>query len=78
MELKPGWLDRQMNETEVEVATWSEALRSAAGFTDEGLTLKQRKEAATRLRKRADELDPEGIYTAKQNPPKAYKKQPSV
>jgi hypothetical protein len=55
---KAGWLQRQLDANAIEVAMWSESMRYAAGFTDAGLTAKQRREAARRLRARADELDP--------------------
>lgn len=58
MELRRGWLTRQMHQNAVEVATWPESMRSAAGFTDDQFTPRQRREAAEILRKRANELDP--------------------
>jgi len=52
-------LEQQFNHVAVEVATWPESMRRAAGFTDDSLTPEQRKEAAKRLRRRAEELDPQ-------------------
>ena len=56
--LKPEWLARQFHRVNVDVAQWPEYMRREAGFTDKGLTEAERKEAAPRLRVRADELDP--------------------
>jgi hypothetical protein len=58
MTLKPGWLQRQIENAAIETAMWTESMRKAGGFTDEELTADQRREAARRLRARADELDP--------------------
>lgn len=57
-ELTPGWLGRHLERVSVDVAMWPEDMRRLGGFTDEHLTPSQRKEAARRLRARADELDP--------------------
>ena len=56
MDLKPGWLARQLNEVAIESATWPKWMSD--GKTELRLTPAQRKEAARRLRARADELDP--------------------
>lgn len=53
-----GWLKRQMDANSIEVATWPKYMLREAGFTDVGLTTKQKKEAARILRARAEELDP--------------------
>jgi hypothetical protein len=55
--LKPGWLEREFHRNAVDVAMWPAHMRREAGFTDEGLTKKQRTEAAVILRQRANELD---------------------
>jgi hypothetical protein len=65
MDLRPGWLSRQFEANAIEIATWPESMRASAGFTDEGMTERQRKEAARILRKRADELDPPTEVPAK-------------
>lgn len=58
MKLEPGWLGRQFSRVEIEVALWPEGMRREAGFDDSRLTVAQRKQAASVLRGRADELDP--------------------
>jgi hypothetical protein len=65
MDLRPGWLSRQFEANAIEIATWPESMRASAGFTDEGMTERQRKEAARILRKRGDELDPPTEVPAK-------------
>lgn len=56
MDLKPGWLERQSHEIIIDIATWPDWQRLAAGFGDDDLTHAQKIEAAKRLRARADEL----------------------
>lgn len=62
--MKPGRLTRQMNHNAIYIAAWPKPMREAAGFTDADLTPEQRREAASQLRKRADELNPPSMAEA--------------
>ena len=56
MRPEPGWLNKALHESMVDAATWPSWLRDSSD--DAELSPAQRKEAAARLRARADELDP--------------------
>lgn len=59
--LPSGWLARQMHRVAVDCAMWPAAMRREGCFDDRNLTLEQRKEAASKLRARANELDPQNV-----------------